>query len=638
MFRTSKRTRRFVIGLMITVFIGLTGCLAFSINLFHGLHLQSGDLFYRAADSDATTGPDNNIAIIAIDDRSLDQLGRFSSWPRSYHARLIDSLVKAGARVIVFDILFSEPTTDDDGLAASIEQAGNVILPFAGNLEAQSPNLNGNTADLESVVRPLPAFEAGALATGHANILPDEDGIVRSLPVIIRNGADYEPALSLTAVARYLRRPQIIESLPEGNRLPFAGRSIPLENAGNMLINYPGGSSGSSDFATVSYVDVLNGSVTPDVLKDKIVIIGATATGLGDTFWTPLGRMMSGVEVHASAMETILAGDFLRPSSAAVTVAVIILLAFLSGLVVLRFRVLWGTLSVIALALLYCVTAFYFFDRGILLDMLYPLLAIAAAFTGINLYNVTSERLEKSEITRTFGRYVSPSIAKMILEAIDRGSLRLGGEERTVTVLFADARNFTGLSETVNPPELVSILNRYLSVIIKAVLQHGGMVNKFGGDSIMAVWNTPLACPDHALSAVKAALRAQEALRELQERAINLPRLEFGIGVNTGRAVAGNMGSIDRLEYSVIGDAVNTAARLAGVAPGSRVWAGAGAFDLIEGQVRATPLEPLSLKGKHETIKAYEVLEILKQPSGEKESALRLFRERQSVTNHESYL
>jgi adenylate cyclase len=638
MVRSSKRKRRIIIGLFSAVIVGLACCLISHFNLFHGLHLQSSDIFYRAANSDSGAGPDNNIAIVAIDDRSLDQLGRFSSWPRDYHAQLINTLVKAEARVIVFDVLFSEPTVGDDELITSIEQAGNVILPFAGNLEAQSPNLNGNIINLESAVRPLSAYEDSALATGHANILPDEDGIVRRLPIIVKNGDTYEPALSLSAVAKYLRRPQIIESLPQDKHLSFAGRSIPLENADTMLINYKDSTSSSSGFPILSCVDVLRNSVSPDVFKDKIAIIGATAIGLGDTFWTPMGQVMSGVELHASAMDTILEGNFLKSSPSVITLISIFLLAFLTGLIVLRLRVLWAALSVVLLGLIYTITAFTFFDHGILLDMLYPPLAIAGTFITVNLYNVASERYEKSQITKTFGRYVSPSIASTILDAMDRGSLKLGGEERTVTILFADARDFTGFSEKMNTPELVSILNRYLSVIINAIIQHDGMVNKFGGDSIMAVWNTPIACQEHALSAVRAAVRAQEALKELHEGAINPAKMEFGIGINTGKAVAGNMGSLDRLEYSVIGDAVNTAARLASIAPGGKVWIGANTYDLIESKVHATPLKPLSLKGKQDAVRAYEVLDIQKQPSEGKENTFCLIPKRQSVTNHESYL
>lgn len=565
---------------------------------------------YRAADSNPTADPDNKIVIVAIDENSLDQLGRFPSWPRAYHAQLIKVLYENGARVIVFDVLFSEPSPDDDELLASIKQAGNVILPIAGTLQTHQSATTGEKPALGGVIKPIKPFEESALAIGHANVIPDRDGIVRRLPLIISNNEQYEPALALTTIAQYLRRPQIIESPVKDNQLSFAGRSIPLDKANSMLINYQNYSAASLRFEVIPYADVLRNDNRSDTFQDKIVLIGVTATGLGDIFQTPMGRIISGVELHAYAMHTILTGNFLKSVPAPITFASILLLALLCGLAVLSLRMLWAVLSTIFIGVIYFLTAFFLFDHGIMLDMLYPPLTVAGTFVGVNLYNVTTERIEKREISKTFGRYVSPTVATKILDAVGEGSLELGGEEHTVTTLFADVRNFTSISEKVNPQELVSLLNCYLSVIIKAVFQHDGMVNKFGGDSIMAVWNVPIECQAHAILATKAAMSAQQELRELQEEATNLPKMEFGIGVNTGIAVAGNMGSTDRLEYSVIGDAVNIASRLADVTPGGRVWIGAGTFDLIKDYASTIPLEPLTLKGKRKKVRAYEVVGI----------------------------
>jgi len=190
------------------------------------------------------------------------------------------------------------------------------------------------------------------------------------------------------------------------------------------------------------------------------------------------------------------------------------------------------------------------------------------------------------------------------------GEMQLHGQEHEVTVAFADVRGFTSIAEKMPPDELVRVLNLYLSVIIDAVLQHDGMINKFGGDSVMAVWNVPVASEGHALLATKAMFRAQQAMKDLQEREMALPRMEFGIGINTGRVVAGNMGSEARREYSVVGDAVNTAARLAGLTPGGKVWIGADTLAQVKEGITARPLEPLSLKGKQELVQAYEVVAI----------------------------
>jgi adenylate cyclase len=233
--------------------------------------------------------------------------------------------------------------------------------------------------------------------------------------------------------------------------------------------------------------------------------------------------------------------------------------------------------------------------------------SLAAVFLAVNLYNVTSERIEKREITRTFGKYVSPSVAKKILNTVDQGSLKLGGEEYPVTVLFADVRNFTAFCEKTGPQVLVSALNYYLSVIIEAILECDGVINKFGGDSIMAVWNVPVDCPEHASSATRAAIKAQQGISALHSKAPHLPIMEFGIGVNSGNAIVGNMGSLDRLEYSVVGDTVNTAARLAAMAPGGKIWIGPETFEYTKHQFKARPLGPLALKGKGELLPAYEV-------------------------------
>ena len=638
MVRLSKRKKRFITGLLTAVTVGIIFCLISHFNFLHGIHLQSSDFLYRAKDSNSRADADNKIAIVAIDDKSLDQLGRFSSWPRDYHVQLINLLAEAGARVIVFDILFSEPAPDDDDLVASIKRAGNVILPLVVTSETQPSAITGETTTSGSVIKPIEPFEESALAIGHANVIPDEDGIVRRLPLIIPAPAHAEPALALTAVAKYLRRPQITETPIKDNRLSLAGRSIPLDNDNNMLINYEASPATSSGFEAFSYADVLRNNINPDTLQDRIVVVGVTAIGLGDTFWTPMGRVMSGVEIHASAMHTILTGNFIKTAPTPVTILSILLLAFLCGLAASRLRLLWAALSTISIGIIYFLVAFYSFDHGIVLDMLYPPLAVAGTFVGVNLYNVTSERLEKREITKTFGQYVSPSVVEKILLALEEGELKLGGEERQVTVMFADVRNFTSIAENMPPQELVKALNRYLSVIIKAAIKYDGMVNKFGGDSVMAVWNAPIGCQEHALLAIKAAVSAQQALGELPVNGANLPRMEFGIGINTGNALAGNMGSTDRLEYSVIGDVVNTAARLAGVAQGGKVWIGSATFDQVTDCVSATPLKPLMLKGKREPIQAYEVVAIQNQQPEHQENAVDKIHEGQSVTNHVSYL
>ena len=605
-----KRERRLFTGLFVAAAIGVAFCLIAHFGLLHGIQLQTGDSLFKAANLNPQTGPEKDIVIVGIDDRSLEQLGNFSSWPRSYHAQLVDVLAEAGARVIVFDVLFSEPAPDDEELAASIGNAGNVILPFIYTIASHKSTAIGQTTTLENAIRPLGTLEESALTVGHANVLPDEDGIVRRLPLVVKDNEKYEPSLALTTIAGYLRRSQAIESPVRDNSLPFAGRTISLDDSGNMLINYIGDSGDPLNFETISYVDALRSNSLPATFRDKIVVIGVTATGLGDTFWTPMGHMMNGVELHVIAMHTILSGNFLKLAPSTVTIAVILLLAILCGLAVLRFRVLWATLSTVFLFIIYYIAAFFFFDNGIMLNMLHPPVAVAGTFVGMNIYNVMYERSEKMEITRTFGRYVSPPVVDKILTTLREEDLKLGGTAHEITVLFVDARHFTSLSENIRSEVVVDVLNTYMTVIIESVLKYEGIITNFGGDSIMAVWNAPLESEEHAILATRAAINAQRAIIELQNEAATLMKMDFGISVNTGEAVVGNMGSKDRLEYSAIGDAVNIAARLAGAVPGGKIWIGASTYEKIKGHISAKQLESLVVKGRHEPVQVYEILDI----------------------------
>jgi len=612
MLRELLRRKRVLTGLVVALVVGVIACLGFAFDFLHTAQQRSTDFLFQAANLYQSAEAEDTVVIVGIDEESLEELGHLLSWPRSYHAQLIDILADAEARAIVFDILFAEPAPGDDLLAAAISGADNVILPVIyrpdeGNFSGTPPLAPSN-----DVIRPLEMFAGAASGLGHAGVTPDADGVVRRLALVVPGEESHEPALSLAAAAGYLRRPQEIEA-PLDGKMPFAGRMIPVNARGEMLFNYlasPQGVGGIVSFPTVSFCDVLNQEVDPALFRDKVVLIGATASGMGDTFLTPMGVMKSGVELHAIALHTILEANFLQPVPPAITLLLIIFLALVCGVAVLYFRVLMAALVTVLLVAAYFLSAFFLFDQGMVLNMTYPPLAIAVAFVGVNLYQVISERSEKRVITETFGRYLSPQVVEKILDSLRSGDLELGGSEHDVTVAFADVRGFTSISEKTPPAALVTALNTYLSAVIDAVIEQGGMVNKFGGDSVMAVWNAPVASPEHALLAIKAAMNAQNAVSALRMDDRSLAGMEFGIGINSGRALAGNMGSQDRLEYSVVGDTVNVAARLADAAPGGRVWIGADTFAMVEEHIVATPLPPLTLRGKSQPVQAYEVVEV----------------------------
>jgi adenylate cyclase len=282
---------------------------------------------------------------------------------------------------------------------------------------------------------------------------------------------------------------------------------------------------------------------------------------------------------------------------------------FVMGVVLPLTRLRWGTLLTVVLFVGYGLGVFFAFDSGYVLNIFYPLISLPVMYVTAVISRVFAAQSDRQEINQLFGRYVSPQVASEILNLADSDKLRLGGTRREVTVMFADMRGFTALSEKLDPEAIVATLNKYLSLIIERVLANEGMINKFAGDNIMAVWNAPQDQTDHALLAVKAALEGQQAIDNMTQDE-SLPKVQFGIGINTGPAVAGNVGSEGRTEYTIIGDAVNLSSRLCSNAPGGQVWIGPNTYERVKDAVEVEALEPQRFKGKAEPVPVYRALKL----------------------------
>ena len=256
---------------------------------------------------------------------------------------------------------------------------------------------------------------------------------------------------------------------------------------------------------------------------------------------------------------------------------------------------------------IFLIIVFVAFERGYILNILYPSMLLPLLYVTSIICVVIAEQSDKRLVSDLFGRYVSPQVAAEILNLADSGKLELVGQRRPVTVLFADLRGFTQMSDQMPPESIVNTLNSYLSAIIERVLANEGMVNKFAGDNVMAVWNAPQSQAQHAQLAVKAAWEAQQAIVELPQKDASLPQVQFGIGINTGEAIAGNVGSLGRAEYTVIGDAVNLASRICSAAPGGEIWIGNETYHHVREYVDAEELEPQLFKGKAEPVVVYRV-------------------------------
>lgn len=520
----------------------------------------------------AGTQPDSGIVIVDIDERSLallaDSAGRWP-WPRSVHADVLQAIEQQRPRAVVFDILFSDPDLarpeDDRYFAEVIRGTSNTYFPMlrlAGDGSKGIPLAQFGAAlgikasvyaaaDARvSMVLPLPAMlQTGRL--GLHNALPDGDGVVRRYWL-------YEDV-------RGWRIPSLPVRLAEG--LGFA-----IPSGSDMTLNWHGQ---ALSFPRVSYADIyLDGQrrhpLRPhNEFTNKIIIIGSTATGLHDVRATPLDGFYPGVEILATAIDNLKNGNPLRPLPWIYSSLLSVLLVGGLYAAFQRYRHplrIGGALLVLTMLLL--VAAYGALVLRTLLPVLAPLLFAWAYYVVVSLMEYLNERRAREKAIQTFGRFLDPRVVNSLIE---RGETMqsLSGKSREVTVLFSDIRGFTTLSEASTPEQVVELLNEYFTTQSQAIFELEGTLDKYIGDAIMAFWGAPSEQPDHALRAVDAALSMSERLEAFRETAGEIGRtLEIGIGIHSGPAVVGFIGSASRQDYTAIGDTVNLASRIEGQTKG----------------------------------------------------------------------
>jgi adenylate cyclase len=549
--------------------------------------------------------PSQNIVVAGIDNNTIIDYGRLSDWPRRLHAQAINNLSEAGAKVIGLDILFVANSADDQILATAIKNAGNVVLPVAGT-EPLPETKSKITYNSSSFLFPVAPLYQAVNSVGHVNISPDHDGKVRRIPLVISDnlGQDY-PSFDLAILHTLFSMPLPQEYSTQDHKLHLLARSIPVDSSYRLRINF------SADIKKVTYIsygDVISGNFDHSIVKNKIILVGMTALGGGDDWEIPTSdSKIPGVLIHAATIDTILKNRYLTETGTGTTLLILLLLVAITAFTLPRLRLRWGIPLIGVLFVGYLAAIFLSFDRGHILNILYPLSLLPVILVSSIVCRIVMEQSDRRFVRELFGRYVSPQVAKEILGLADNGQLRLGGETREVTILFADMRNFTKISEQLTPEAIVSMLNTHLSIIIDKVLQNGGMVNKFAGDNIMGVWNAPESQPEHARLAVKAAWEAQQIMNSLPQSDPSLPKVQFGIGINSGKALAGNVGSSGRAEYTVIGDSVNLASRICSGTPGGEVWIGPETYLQAKDYLEVEELEPQTFKGKTEQVVVYRV-------------------------------
>jgi adenylate cyclase len=593
--------------LMHALILAASGCLLILfialVKPFYTFNLWFADQFLDSGN------PTQNIVIIGIDDASFKTYGKWSEWPRSLHARAVNNLAQAGAAAVGFDVIFTDSSSDDASFADALKKANNVTLAGAGI--GQVPD-DGEEITFSDFLAPTNALKESCNNIGHVNIIADPDGKVRRVPLIVTQArGNTFPGLSLAVLHTLFLKP-----LPEfydlnQGKLNMFSREIPVDASYFLRLNY---AVHNGKLPLISYADVIDNKFDPAIVKNRIVLVGMTATGDVDTWPIPNSAIrIPGVLIHAAAIDTVLRAAFLTEASSNITLTTMLILTAICAICLPLFGtsswkdILKGTLLAAGFLAVYIVTSSIAADQGYILNVLYPSITIMVLYVTNLVFIVLREQADQRFVKNLFGRYVSPQISRQILNLADEGELKLGGEEREVTVLFADIRNFTTLSEQMSPDGVVEMLNRCLPIVIDAITQNNGLVNKFAGDNIMGVWNAPQVVSDHARLAVKAAWEAQLKMVETVAKDPKLSSVQFGIGINTGRALAGNVGSLGRTEYTVIGDVVNLASRICSSAPGGQVLIGPETYREIEKYFEVEPLEPQAFKGKSQLITVYHV-------------------------------
>ena len=626
-------SKKLVRGLAVGGAAFLAGLLIHVLGLFEPLEWRSWDLRLRSFAK--ASRADKSIELVLIDQQSLDVYERSQSlpwpWPRQIYVALIDYLKAGGARAVFFDLILSEGSRygveDDEILAAAMKSSGNVFVPFFLSHEAKAPDdaavaalkrfsvspagvPGGAVEPLGSVTLPVPALLSAAAGSGNVRFAPDGDGIFRRIPLAFGYAGLVLPSLPL-AMRDFL----------EGKAGPT---KVPLDRGGRMIIRYHGP---TGTYRAWSAAAIINSwalmdegkapQVDPREFAGKTVLVGTSAPGLLDLRPTPFSEVSPGTEIQASALDNLLNGGFVRVPSRAADALYVLVLSLLAGVVVTFANKTWkAAVLFVLVAAVPAAAASLAFAAGTWLPFVVPLFAALLASVGASLLNYGVEGRQRRYIKSVFRHYLSPDVIERVLE--NPALLALGGEKRDISAFFSDVAGFTSVSERLSPEELVELLNAYLSEMTDIILATGGTLDKYEGDAIIAFWNAPLDQPDHAVRACRAALRCQKRLAELRPEFAGRfgSEVRARIGLHSGPAVVGNMGSNKRFDYTAMGDTMNLASRLEGAckAYGVPILVGEETREEARDAVLFREIDRIRVVGKARPVRVFE-------PVAEREAA-----------------
>ncbi len=566
---------------------------------------QRGDFAARdvAMRLRGTRPPGGEVVIVAIDDFSFNWTGYQWPWPRAYLAEIVSYLNQAGARVIGLDILLFEPDPDpqgDEALARALAEASHAVTVVQ---IFRSPEQHTETLKL-----PLSIYRQAVDGMGITSLVLDKDAIARGIPAFDTYAGEVYPNWAFEVVRLYLNGDLMTDPSPRA--VTFCGRRVPLQN-GILLVNFAGP---PGTIPTYSAARLLLGDYPPEAFRDRIVLIGATSTTLQDVYPTPFSTQvrMPGVEIIANAVETLLSENYLRLPVPWVNVLAVLLAALAAALIV-RVRRADVAIALMAIVMLsYGVLDYFVFVRqGVFLPFTAPELML---FLGVLLPTVERsvfQEMERRRLRNLMIRFLSPEVVDQLIATRDIRSLN---KRANLTILFADIRGFTTLSEKLAPEEVVALLNPYLEAMTAVIYKHGGTVDKYEGDAILAFFGEPVPDPNHARHAVRAAVDMRHALAELKQRwaaqGKAMQEFEMGIGINSGEVFVGLLGSAQRVNYTVIGDNVNLAARLQDLTKevGWPILISESTCLQVQDEFEVEFVDSVIVRGKTEPVNVYKVL------------------------------
>ena len=588
-----------IIGNLIVALI----CLA----LFFGDSLQRINYAFYDYDMNKsmTHAPHEDIIVIDIDQESLDLIGTFP-WPRDTYIPLLEALSEAKA--VAFDITFrtkSEDPAIDEAFAAELAKHDNVIIPSVVELENFFRKETIVTKDQlikgQKLLTSVPPIDKAA-KTAHINAVLDDDGVIRRTWLMLDSPEGKIPSLAYQVADMYGAdvKHYLTDHLQTELAIKFDGST--------------------KDFMNIPFYMVLNGEVPPETFKDRIVLIGMAAAG-SDAHPTPVDNHMYLVYAHANIINQLLHDQKITIVGNLLILALMLIVFFFTTWYTWRLKPLYSISIVIGTSILLIFGQFILFDSKLIyLSVVYPLAALYTTFFVNIAVKTYFETKQKQFITKQFGRYISPELVNQIAKS--EVELPLGGLNKELSILFLDIRGFTPLSEKLRPEEVVDFLNMMFDMITNQVLQNHGTIDKFIGDAAMILYNAPLDVPHHEYHAVKTAYDIQRGMEQVRKDIMEKYEVEvsIGIGINTGEVVVGNIGSFLRVDYTAIGDHVNTAARIESNAEANQVLVSETTYERTRNYFDYQFVGEKMMKGKTTGIKLYEVSGFVKAPDMEQKS------------------